>query len=95
MDIYVTKGHANVVGTFAGRTIAFEGGEQLNAHLRVLDVSVPPRPREVAYFNTYQNTPPLRTGSEFFSNAIGIRVPRDGFIYVVDTNRGLLILKEE
>ncbi|WP_375759791.1 LVIVD repeat-containing protein [Corallococcus exercitus] len=131
--------HANAVGTFAGRTIAFEGGEQLNAHLRVLDVtdpanmrligqyalrpeysihnmvlvgtklyiayyqegvrvldvSVPPRPREVAYFNTYQDTPPTRTGSEFFSNAIGIRVPGDGFIYVVDTNRGLLILQEE
>ena len=63
--------------------------------VRVLDVSVPPRPREVAYFNTYQNTPPPRTGSEFFSNAIGIRVPGDGFIYLVDTNRGLLILQEE
>ncbi|WP_242588643.1 LVIVD repeat-containing protein [Corallococcus macrosporus] len=131
--------HANAVGTFAGRTIAFEGGEQVNAHLRVLDVtdpanmrligqyalrpeysihnmvlvgtklyiayyqegvrvldvSVPPRPREVAYFNTYRDTPPTRTGSEFFSNAIGIRVPGDGFIYVVDTHRGLLILKEE
>ncbi|WAS82173.1 MULTISPECIES: LVIVD repeat-containing protein [unclassified Corallococcus] len=131
--------HANAVGTFAGRTIAFEGGEGVNAHLRVLDVtdpanmrligryalrpefsihnmvlvgtklyiayyqegvrvldvSVPPRPREVAYFNTSQNTPPLRMGSEFFSNAVGIRVPGDGFIYVVDTNRGLLILQEE
>ncbi|WP_216627538.1 LVIVD repeat-containing protein [Corallococcus exercitus] len=131
--------HANAVGTFAGRTIAFEGGEQLNAHLRVLDVtdpanmrligqyalrpeysihnmvlvgtklyiayyqegvrvldvSVPPRPREVAYFNTYKDAPPTRPGSEFFSNAIGIRVPGDGFIYVVDANRGLLILREE
>ncbi|RKI69458.1 hypothetical protein D7X55_11225 [Corallococcus sp. AB049A] len=41
------------------------------------------------------DTPPLRTGSEFFSGAIGIRVPGDGFIYVVDANRGLLILQEE
>ncbi|WP_279636975.1 hypothetical protein [Corallococcus llansteffanensis] len=39
--------------------------------------------------------PPPRTGSEFFSNAIGIRVPGDGFIYGVDTKRGLLILQEE
>ncbi|MGE6761643.1 LVIVD repeat-containing protein [Corallococcus interemptor] len=38
---------------------------------------------------------PPRAGSEFFSGAIGIRVPGDGFIYVVDANRGLLILQEE
>jgi hypothetical protein len=33
--------HANAVGTFAGRTIAFEGGEADGAHLRVLDVTDP------------------------------------------------------
>ncbi|AKJ02043.1 Hypothetical protein AA314_03669 [Archangium gephyra] len=33
--------HTNVVGTFAGRTIAFEGGEVDGAYLRVLDVTDP------------------------------------------------------
>ncbi|MBN8470911.1 hypothetical protein JYJ95_30760 [Corallococcus exiguus] len=130
--------HASAVGTFAGRTIAFEGGEYPGSHLRVLDVtdpanmkligeyglrpeasihnillrgsklyiayyqegvrvldvSVPPKPREVAYFNTYRETDPDRTGSSL-EGAIGIRVPGDGFIYVVDTSRGLLILSEQ
>ncbi|MFP2926787.1 LVIVD repeat-containing protein [Pyxidicoccus sp. 3LG] len=33
--------HTSAVGTFAGRTIAFEGGETNGAHLRVLDVTDP------------------------------------------------------
>ncbi|RKH13427.1 hypothetical protein D7X74_21875 [Corallococcus sp. CA047B] len=129
--------HASAVGTFAGRTIAFEGGEGVNAHLRVLDVtdpanmrligeyglrphfsihnmilkgtklyiayyhegvrvldvSVPPKPREVAYFNTFLETQPGRS-SGMFEGAIGIRVPGDGYVYVVDTARGLLIFNE-
>ncbi|WP_375755489.1 LVIVD repeat-containing protein [Corallococcus exercitus] len=130
--------HASAVGTFAGRTLAFEGGEYAGSHLRVLDVtdpanmkligeyglrqetsihnmilqgtklyvayyqegvrvldvSFPPKPREVAYFNTFRETDPGRTGSTF-EGAIGIRVPGDGFIYVVDTSRGLLVLSEQ
>ncbi|RKH13428.1 hypothetical protein D7X74_21880 [Corallococcus sp. CA047B] len=129
--------HASAVGTFAGRTIAFEGGEFEGSHLRVLDVtdpanmrligeyqlrpetsihnmvlhgtrlyiayyhegvrvldvSVPPKPREVAYFNNYRETDPGRDGN-IFTGAIGIRVPGDGYVYVVDTHRGLLILRE-
>ena len=131
--------HANAVGTFGGRTIAFEGGELVGAHLRVLDVtdpanmrliggyalrpefsihnmvlrgtrlyiawyhegvrvldvSVPPSPREVAYFHTYREQEPGRLTLGLYSGAIGIRVPGDGFIYVVDTTRGLLILSEQ
>ncbi|MCY1030106.1 hypothetical protein OV207_01450 [Corallococcus sp. BB11-1] len=129
--------HASAVGTFAGRTIAFEGSEQDGAHLRVLDVTDPAhiqligehrmrattsihnmilkgtrlyvswyqegvrvfdvanptRPKEVAYFNTYQENDPRRTAS-VFEGAIGIRVPGDGYVYVVDTSRGLLIFNE-
>ncbi|MBJ6765032.1 hypothetical protein JGU66_30075, partial [Myxococcaceae bacterium JPH2] len=33
--------HASALGTFAGRTLAFEGGEGVAAHLRVLDVTDP------------------------------------------------------
>ncbi|WP_375742620.1 hypothetical protein NR800_27170 [Corallococcus interemptor] len=40
--------HANAVGTFNGRTIAFEGGERPGAHLRVLDVTDPARIRLLA-----------------------------------------------
>ncbi|TSC23557.1 LVIVD repeat-containing protein [Corallococcus sp. Z5C101001] len=129
--------HASAVGTFAGKTVAFEGGEYQGAHLRVLDVtdptniqlmgeyklrpqtsihnmilrgkrlyvtyyqeglrvldvSVPPRPREIAYFNTFRESDPHRT-DDLLEGAIGIRVPGDGYVYVVDTSRGLLILNE-
>ncbi|NOK15901.1 LVIVD repeat-containing protein [Corallococcus carmarthensis] len=129
--------HASAVGTFAGRTIAFEGGEQEGSHLRVLDVTDPAhiqliaehrlrpttsihnmilkgtrlyvawyqegvhvfdvanptRPQKIAYFNTYRETDPKRLGI-VFEGAIGMRVPGDGYVYVVDTARGLLIFNE-
>ena len=129
--------HATAVGTFNGRTIAFEGGETLGAHLRVLDVtnptgiakvgeyklrsinsihnmvlvgtrlyvayyhegvrvldvSDPTRPTEVAHYNTFRESDPGR-GDGMFEGAIGIRVPGDGHVYVVDTARGLLIFDE-
>jgi hypothetical protein len=129
--------HANVVGTFNGRTVAFEGGETLGAHLRVLDVtdpahivkvgeyklrdwtsihnmalvgtrlyvawyhegvrvldvSDPSKPRELAYYNTFWESDPRREDG-LYEGAIGMRVPGDGYVYVVDTARGLLIFEE-
>ncbi|RJS21926.1 hypothetical protein DRW03_16500 [Corallococcus sp. H22C18031201] len=128
--------HANAVGTFAGRTIAFEGGEGIATHLRVLDVtdpahivkigeyqlgnssihnmilrgkrlyvayyqegvrvldvSNPTQPKEIARYSTYRDTDPFRVGN-FLEGSIGMRVPGDGFVYVVDTSRGLLIFNE-
>jgi hypothetical protein len=129
--------HATAVGTFNGRTIAFEGGENLGAHLRVLDVTNPAgiakvgeyrlrgvtsihnmvlvgtrlyvayyhegvrvldvadptRPTEVAHFNTFRETDPGRSDG-MYEGAIGMRVPGDGYVYVVDTARGLLIFNE-
>ncbi|WP_342379893.1 hypothetical protein NVS55_10140 [Myxococcus stipitatus] len=129
--------HASAVGTFAGKTIAFEGGEGSGTHLRVLDVtdpaniqligryklrpqtsihnlilkdkllyiayyheglrvldvSNPTQPREIAYFNTYRESDPGRT-DDLLDGAIGIRVPGDGYVYLVDLARGLLILNE-
>ncbi|WP_141588500.1 LVIVD repeat-containing protein [Myxococcus sp. AB056] len=129
--------HHSAVGTFAGRTIAFEGGEFPGSHLRVLDVTDPAnivkigehrmrystsihnmilkgerlyvawyhegvrvldvanptQPRQVAHFNTFRETDPHRTDGAF-EGAIGIRVPGDGYVYVVDTSRGLLIFNE-
>ncbi|MCY1076358.1 LVIVD repeat-containing protein [Archangium lansingense] len=129
--------HANAVGTFAGRTLAFEGGEGPGEHLRVLDVtdpanivkigsfrlrpeisihnmvlvgkklyvawyqegvrvldvSNPTQPTQVAYYNTWReldSDPGL-----YFAGAFSLRVPGDGYIYVADSWRGLLILREQ
>ena len=129
--------HHNAVSTFAGRTIAFEGGESNGAHvrvldvtdpanivkigqfrmrpvtsihnmilrgnrlyiawyqegLRVLDVSNPTKPRQVAHYSTFRETDPDRTDN-IYEGAFGVRVPGDGHVYVVDSARGLLILNE-
>lgn len=69
--------------------------------VRVLDVANPAQPRELAYFNTFRPEDPMR-GLSFYEGAIGIRVPKApdvspanaGLVYVVDTSRGLLILRE-
>ncbi|WNG61782.1 hypothetical protein F0U59_49020 [Archangium gephyra] len=61
--------------------------------VRVLDVSVPERPKEVAHYNTFRETDPDR-GKSFYEGAIGMRVPGDGYVYVIDTSRGLLIFPE-
>lgn len=61
--------------------------------VRVLDVSVPEEPKQVAYYNTFRETDPGR-GESFYDGAIGMRVPGDGYVYVIDTSRGLLIFPE-
>ncbi len=61
--------------------------------VRVLDVSTPESPKEVAHYNTYRETDPGR-GESFYEGAIGMRVPGDGYVYVIDTSRGLLIFPE-
>ena len=120
-----------------GLFIAFEGGENTNAHLRVLDVtdpahivkigeysmrpqssihnmvlvgkrlyvawyseglrvldvSNPTQPKQRAYANTFRDSDPGRTDG-IFVGAIGIRVPGDGYVYVVERTRGLMIYRE-
>jgi hypothetical protein len=61
--------------------------------VRVLDVSVPEEPKQVAYYNTFRETDPGR-GESFYDGAIGMRVPGDGYVYTIDTSRGLLIFPE-
>ncbi|WP_164019038.1 LVIVD repeat-containing protein [Pyxidicoccus trucidator] len=129
--------HHSAVGTFAGRTIAFEGTEFSGSHLRVLDVtdpanivkigefrlspvtsihnlllkgnllyiawyqegvrvldvSNPTKPRQVAHYNTFRESDPHRTDN-LFEGTFGIRVPGDGYVYAADSIRGLLILNE-
>lgn len=61
--------------------------------LRVLDVSHPSSPRQVAHFYTFREEDPGRTDGPV-EGATGLHVPGDGRVYVVDTVRGLLILTE-
>ena len=58
--------------------------------VRVLDLSDPAQPTEIAHFNTW-NVDTAPGGA--FEAAIGVRVV-NGTIYVADTLRGLLILSE-
>ncbi|MCP3137291.1 LVIVD repeat-containing protein [Pyxidicoccus xibeiensis] len=61
--------------------------------LRVLDVSNPTRPTLVEWFNTWRETDEGR-GDGPNEGATGLHVPGDGYVYVVDTARGLLVLDE-
>ncbi|AGC49291.1 hypothetical protein MYSTI_08025 [Myxococcus stipitatus DSM 14675] len=61
--------------------------------LRVLDVSNPTLPREVAYFNSFRETDAGR-GDTLEEGATGLQVPGDGHVYIVDTARGLIVLTE-
>jgi hypothetical protein len=127
--------HANAVGVFGNRIIAFEGTEGYTAHLsvldvtdpgniqligeyrrdpeisihnmilvgtklyvshyqdglRILDVSNPSKPAEIGYYDTY----PDRHGGFDLQGAVGIRVPGDGYLYVADSERGLMVLQEQ
>lgn len=58
--------------------------------VRVVDLSDPTSPREVAHYNTWD---PESAPGGAFEGAFGIRVV-DGLIYVADSERGLLILRE-
>jgi hypothetical protein len=58
--------------------------------VRVVDLSDPTQPRELAHYNTWDDETAY---GYVFEGALGIRVV-DGLIYVADSERGLLILRE-
>lgn len=59
--------------------------------LRILDVSDPTNPTQRAYFHTWRPV----SGRSFFEGAIGLDVDvASGLIYVADTHRGLVIVRE-
>jgi hypothetical protein len=58
--------------------------------VRVVDLSDPTMPREVGHYNTWNPTTSLGSA---FEGAAGIRLV-NGIIYVADTERGLVILRE-
>ncbi|WP_224363993.1 LVIVD repeat-containing protein [Hyalangium versicolor] len=72
--------------------------------VRVLDVSDPAAPREIGHYDTYPASP-LRCegsswegsdmgGNSFYEGATRVLAPGDGYLYVEDSLRRLLILRE-
>ena len=61
--------------------------------VRVFDVSNPLSPVQTAYFNTWRESDPGR-GDSFYDGASGLQVPGDGYIYVTESSRGLMIFRE-
>lgn len=63
--------------------------------VRVLDVADPTTPKLVGYFNTWDPQGPNAT-AQFFEGAVGIDVdPARKLVFVADSPRGLIILKDE
>ena len=58
--------------------------------LRVLDLSDPTQPREIAHYNTWDEA---TAPGDAFEGALGVRVA-NGLIYVADDLQGLVILRE-
>jgi hypothetical protein len=62
--------------------------------LRVLDVSNPNSVQQVGFYNTWRESDPGR-GASFFEGVSAVAVPGDGYLYVTETSRGLVILREQ
>jgi hypothetical protein len=63
--------------------------------VRVLDMSNPTTPKLVGYFNTWDPQADYTT-SQFFEGAVGLDVdPERKLIFVADSPRGLLILRDD
>jgi hypothetical protein len=62
--------------------------------VRVLDVSNPNSVQPVGYYNTWRESDPGR-GASFFEGVSDVAVPGDGYLYVAETSRGLVILREQ
>ncbi|MCY1076212.1 LVIVD repeat-containing protein [Archangium lansingense] len=62
--------------------------------LRVLDMSNPSTPRQIAYYNTWRETDSGR-GRAFLDGLSAVKVPGDGYLYATETSRGLLVFREQ
>jgi len=62
--------------------------------IRVLDLSNPYQPKQVAYYNTWDGPSNPVCGHSFFEGGIGVEVVGDR-IYLADIYKGLLILERE
>ncbi|MFY2557569.1 LVIVD repeat-containing protein [Corallococcus terminator] len=79
------------------RALALSGTKLYVAHyqdgLRVLDVSNPSFPKQVAYYNTWREADAGR-GESFSEGLNSVSVPGDGYVYATESSRGLLIFRE-
>jgi hypothetical protein len=63
--------------------------------VRILDLSNPTQPVLTGYFNTWDPQGPS-SSSAFFEGAVGLDVdPTRKLIFVADSPRGLLILRDD
>ena len=63
--------------------------------VRVLDLSDPTQPTQRGYFNTW-DPQGAASSSRFFEGAVGLDVdPERKLIFVADSPRGLLILRDD
>lgn len=63
--------------------------------IRVLDVADPAAPRQLGYYNTWEPDAAYTSG-EFFEGAVGLDVdPARKLVFVADSPRGLLILRDD
>ena len=63
--------------------------------VRVLDLADPRNPRQIGYYNTW-DPDAAYTSSAFFESAVGLDVdPSRKLIFVADSPRGLLILRDD
>lgn len=61
--------------------------------IRVLDISDPTKPAEIAHYNTWSADEP-RAGRSFYEGVMGLDLDLNrGLIYVADSERDLLILQ--
>ncbi|QSQ13108.1 LVIVD repeat-containing protein [Myxococcus landrumensis] len=95
--------HIVKMGEFRMRQVTSMHNLLLRGHLlyvawyqegvRVLDVSNPTQPRQVAHYQTFREEDPGR-GDSNLEGAFGLNIPGDGRVYVADSSRGLLIFEE-
>ena len=61
--------------------------------VRILDLSDPTDPTEIAHYQTWPGYDP-RYGYSFFEGALGLDLDLDaGLVYVADSHRGLIVLR--
>jgi hypothetical protein len=90
---YETRRHVSVHNILAHGDRAYVSYYQDG--VRVLDLSDPTDPQEIAHYRTWPGPAP-GYGSSFYEGAIGIDLdPGQSTVYVADTHRGLFVLRTD
>ncbi|MDY7225557.1 LVIVD repeat-containing protein [Hyalangium rubrum] len=95
----ITKGgEFKLRSEVAPSSMALVGTKLYVAHyqdgLRVLNVTEADTLEPLGYYNTWRESDGRR-GNSFFEGASDVEAPGDGYLYVAETSRGLVILREQ